>query len=241
MSTTRPYYRRRRPQPTLTFEDVRSDGKFVDFTATPPPPFAVANAVAQMTAQFDDRAAALVAAAAGLGDVDAAKKPKLRPRKEVVTETPFYESFDLSEYKPEGGGIAHYLLLKKSLAVLAHADYFSTHPWNAWAKGQVQAAIMGASPGWCGSFGRAVTGAPTVIDQPAYGGEGNYDMNQMFILPIAYAYYDDLSEAARERVIRNLLAQGQIRRVNMDTAVTSGPILRRLAPGGLHQSYWLHA
>jgi hypothetical protein len=52
--------------------------------------------------------------------------------------------------------------------------------------------------------------------------EGNYDMAQMWLLPLAYRYYDRLTDPAREHLIRVLLATGRIHRPNEDDIVTSG-------------------
>ena len=48
-----------------------------------------------------------------------------------------------------------------------------------------------ANPGWCGTFGNY----PNDALQVAFGStnEGNYDLTQMHLIPMAYAYYDLLS------------------------------------------------
>src|SRR5437016_2255113 len=81
----------------------------------------------------------------------------------------------------------------------------------------VSAAILAASPGWCGSFGPGVDGTFSLGDT-----EGNYDMTQMHLVAIAYQYYAELSPEAREHLVTVLLARGLIHRPNLDDTFTSG-------------------
>jgi len=102
------------------------------------------------------------------------------------------------------------------LAAMAYDDYFPNKSHDLRSK--VSQAIMKAEPGYCGSFGPGVTGAFSSED-----GEGNYDLTQMWLLPLAYSYYDELqTRDARERLINVLLAQGIIHRPNEDDTYTSG-------------------
>ena len=81
----------------------------------------------------------------------------------------------------------------------------------------VSLAIMGASPGYCGTFAIGVDGAESL-----QASEGNYDMTQMFLIPLIYNYYSELIPEARERLITLLLARGRMHRPNEDDTLTSG-------------------
>jgi hypothetical protein len=106
---------------------------------------------------------------------------------------------------------------EKCLAAMAYKDYFPDAPQVDQLRQWVRDAIMAASPGWCGTFG------PDVDDYGSSKYEGNYDMTQMFLLPLAYAYYDVLTPEAREKLITVLLGRGRIRRAALDDTFTSGP------------------
>ncbi|MCC6287940.1 MAG: hypothetical protein IT249_08645 [Chitinophagaceae bacterium] len=90
----------------------------------------------------------------------------------------------------------------KCLALLAYHDFFPNGNLTG-ESSLVEQAILASSPGWCGT-------------------NGDYDLSQMHLLPIAYRYYDKLSPVAREYLIQNLLAQGKIHRQGEDNIVTSG-------------------
>jgi hypothetical protein len=126
----------------------------------------------------------------------------------------------LLEKKDYGGEAPTiWILTEKCLAVMAYQDYFPDAPNAARLRQMVSEAIMAASPGWCGSFG------PDVDDHGNQNFEGNYDMTEMWLLPLAYAYYDLLTSAARERLITLLLARGRIHRASIsgaDDVFTSG-------------------
>ena len=132
-------------------------------------------------------------------------------------------SRDLLEMKRYNGWASQsqnsilYVLTSKSLATMAYADYFPSALGGQALRNMVSQAIMKASPGWCGSFGPGVTGALSLEVN-----EGNYDMNQMFLLPLAYSYYQELAPNARERLITQLLARGFIQRPNENVTFTSG-------------------
>jgi hypothetical protein len=110
-----------------------------------------------------------------------------------------------------------YIPTEKCLAVMAYKEYFPDASHADQLQQLVSEAIMVASPGWCGSF------APDVDDygSSSYDG-GNYDMTQMFLLPLVYAYYDVLTPTAREKLINLLLARGRIRRAALDDTFTNG-------------------
>ena len=100
---------------------------------------------------------------------------------------------------------------------MAYGDYFPGDARRKSLASKVSQAIMLASPGWCGSNGPGVTGALSLGDS-----EGNYDMNQMHLIPLAYGFYDELEPDARERLITLLLARGRMQRPNEDDTFTSG-------------------
>jgi hypothetical protein len=231
MSTIKPYYRRRKFVPTLQESDLRADGRWVDFAQIPFPKFASADAMDLANAQFDNRAAAVIAAGTGLGDVNIVNDkpwPKLRFWTPVTwvgggvtaqAEQPWFHDYDLCEFKPTRpfAGV-HLLRGAKCLAVLAYLDFFPDSIYSN-LRSFVSSVIPYASPGYCGTFGAGVEGAFDLIEGPS---EGNYDMNQMHIIPMAYAYFDDLAPASRERLIKVLLAHGRIHRPNRPELVTSG-------------------
>jgi hypothetical protein len=107
----------------------------------------------------------------------------------------------------------------KSLAAMAYGDYFPVERGKE-LRAMVSTALMSASPGWCGTIGPGV-GTLELLGEPF---EGNYDMSQQHLLRLAYAYFDDLTDAAGERLVRQLLARGRIHRVNLDDTFTSGPV-----------------
>ena len=231
MSTIKPYYRRRKFAPTLKESDLRADGRWVDFAQIPFPEFASADPTDKTNAQFDNRAAAIIAAAAGLGDVNiigGKPWPKLRFWTPIVwmgsglsarPSEPWFHDYDLCEFKPTKlySGVR---LMRggKCLSVLAYLDFFPNSIYSN-LRSFVSSVIPYASPGYCGTFGAGVEGTFDLIDGPS---EGNYDMNQMHLIPIAYGYFDDLAPASRERLITVLLARGRIHRPNRPELVTSG-------------------
>jgi hypothetical protein len=99
---------------------------------------------------------------------------------------------------------------------MTYADYFPDDPNGASLRTEVSAAIMQAGPGWCGTFG------PDVDNLGQSKFEGNYDLSQMFMLPLVYNYYDELAPQAGERLITLLLARGRIHRASQDDTFTSG-------------------
>jgi hypothetical protein len=166
---------------------------------------------------FDGRAAAGVSASVG-NPLTVAIDPPPGPGSDgkgagdykALLESKFYGDFAPPILMPTA----------KCLAAMAYLDYFQGVKGSDGLQRMVSQAILKASPGWCGTFG------PDVGDQAnAEGGfEGNYDITQMWLLPLAYSYYDELPDA-RERLITLLLARGRIHRASIagdDDAFTSG-------------------
>jgi hypothetical protein len=210
---THPYFRRSRPvrQNPLLFEFNRIDLTFAHLAsypdtmpgATPPDLRGPANAL------LDSRAAAAVSATVG----DPASV-KVQPRfgmtfdPEALLELKVYASVAPTVF----------IVAAKSLAAMAYADYFPDAPLADSIRAKVSEAFIEAGPGWCGTFG------PDVSAQGTGYYEGNYEFSEMFILPIVYSFYDELTASAREHAISLLLAQGRIHRANLDDTFTSqGP------------------
>lgn len=106
----------------------------------------------------------------------------------------------------------------KSLAAMAYLDFFPGTR-GAQLRAMVSSALLSAAPGWCGTFGPAVDTLDVIGGKPL---EGNYDMTQQHLLRIAYGYFKELLPAARERLVRELLAGGRVHRVNQQGAFTRG-------------------
>ena len=191
-------------------------------------PYGVSDPVAEANRLFDARAAAAVSTAAN-------SNIELLERKEYVL----------------GSSLVHviqevYIPRAKCLAIMAYPDYFpGTNLVNLQRadrlRRMVSEAILAASPGYCGTFGPGVDAATDVADIFKDHYEGNYDMSQMRLLPLAYRYYDDLLPEAREHLITELLACGRIHRVRLDDTFTSGVTPRNwssagfVSPGGIAQ------
>lgn len=200
---TRPYYRRRKPTPQdpSKFAIDRIDLSSChldpypqpDVSGTLPDSRPLANAL------FDARTAAAVRA--GVGDPN------------NVTPYPEKDKNALLERKDYGAS-AIWIPTDICLPAMAYEDYF---PGEApFLRHMVSDAIMASSPGWCGTYG------PEIDDCKSVPPGGDYDMTQMFLLPLAYAYYDVLTPAAREKLITELLAGGHVHRDNVDDTFTSG-------------------
>src|ERR1700730_5182752 len=249
---TRPYHRRFRPTPQdsslFNFDRIDLTVAHLEPYPKPDPPGVLPDSRPKANSLFDGRAAAAVRASVG-DPMSVRIEPLLqwtvvsldhtdemgRSFTEVVdifhyvdddgtldsTGTHYNFGRDLLEMKQNNGwtpaspGSIRYVLRSKSLAVMAYADYFRSG--GEALRGLVSEAIMKAAPGWCGTFGPAVTGAFSLGTN-----EGNYDMEQMFILPLVYNFYEDLTPEARERLITVLLAQGRIQRPNLHDTLTSG-------------------
>lgn len=236
MSTTQPYYRRRRPTNTLKAADLRADGAYVDFAKIRFPGFAADDAVAVAVAEWDNRGAAVIASSAGLGVVDENGKPRLRSGSPIVWDSDDddampkdpYTDYDLSEVKRYAERKAHHLLLSKCLPVMAYQDYFPETPYT-YLRDLVSTTITTTSTGFCGSVGFNADGTVDLLNEPD---EGNYDMNQQRLIPIAYGYYLELTSAARERLISTSLGGGRIHRFNRPELNTSGRLPNDWARAG---------
>jgi hypothetical protein len=229
VSSTRPYYRRAMPSPTLGEAAFSADGRCVGFSEETAPPIGAADPVAYAAARFDDRAAAVMCAGAALDAKDDKGNPvpmRNRPPIKWVPEDgrlvpapPWFEDRDLSEFKwYDGQPPIVFLLLSKCLPAMAYLDYFPDSKWTT-IRPFVSSAVAAADTGWCGTFGPGVDSATDLLGDVF---EGNYDMNQMHLVPLAYRYYQELSPSAREHLIGVVLAKGRIHRPNRPDQFTSG-------------------
>lgn len=116
----------------------------------------------------------------------------------------------------------------KCLAVLASADFFDVQNKQA-LYDAISNAILQSNPGWCGTFGPGVDSATDLLGKTH---KGDYDMTQMHLLHMAYAFYDELTPAARDLLINVLLATGRIHRPGTEERVTSGKVPHNWALAG---------
>lgn len=200
----RPLYRRRRPKPQGR-GDHESDLAHIDLRRAHLAPYGEPDPVGQAGRLFDARTAAAIKAQVGDPAVLTATRP-LRwhgDREHNLLDG----DYDLETVVARA----------KCLAAMAYPDYF---PDGDHLHGLVSQALLLAQPGWCGTFGPRMTDIESVLFDK---GAGDYDMRQMFLLPIAYRYYGELSPEAREQLITVLLAKGRIRRPGLGVMETSGP------------------
>jgi len=207
---TRPYYTRRLPAPqdlrTFATDRIDLSNHHLPAFVRPDGAGVVPDLRPLADAQLDARAAAVVVAA--VRDPLSVK---------VMPTTGNLDGDALLERHAYGADAPTiYVPSPKILAVMAYEDYFPGAPNAARLRPLVSEAIMASSPGWCGSFG------PDVDALASSKYEGNYDMTQQFLLPLAYAYYDLLTPAAREKLIVELLAGGRVKRAGQPDTVTSG-------------------
>lgn len=230
MPSHRPYYRRARVE-RQSETVAASDGQQVDLSHAWPLP--AGDPVTRARELFDRRAAAVVRAAIGLDGSDGDGPPRIWPLIGWTVDTsvlplhwvpvppkpPWFAGKDLLELKwYDGKAPTIHVPRVKCLAALAYLDYFPDRPaLGLGLRSMVSRAVLASSPGWCGSFGPGVDGLSSLK-----GEEGNYDLSEMHLVAMAYSYYDDLSPAAREHLIRQLLARGRVHRPRRDDTFTSG-------------------
>lgn len=205
--TIRPYYRRAIPAPQRE-TDFASDTYHVDFSNAHMASYGVENPVAEADRLFQKRVAAAIRASVGI-DLGVNIWPQGQPSNGDLTEIKSYGEAAPTIFIPT----------RKCLAAMAYGDYFPTSAWAEPLREMVARAIRSANPGWAGTFGPGVDAATDLFgDFP----EGNYDMTQMFLLPIVYRYYDELPHAAREHLIIELLAHGLVHRPRVPDHWTHG-------------------
>ena len=196
------------------------------------PPFPLGDGVVEKAqGLFDDRAAAVVSAVVALSGSDGYGPVRIWPSVPwlpfqiggesasiLFPKDPWFWSRDLLQLMFYGDAAPTiYVPTAKCLSALAYNDFFGEP--GIGLRTMVSAALLAASPGWCGTFG------PDVIDTEDVLGdhlEGNYDMSEMYLIAMAYAYYDQLSAEAAEWLITELLARGTDRRPLQDDTHTSG-------------------
>ncbi len=195
--TLRPYYERRLPAPQRETDFV-SDTYRIDFSKAHMQPYGVMDPVREANRLFDKRAAAAIRASTGI-DIGVNVWPQGQPSNGDLTE--------IKSYGDDAPTI--FIPAKKCLAAMAYGDYFPTSRWNEPLREMVARAIQSSSPGWAGTFGPGVDAATDLFGDFH---QGNYDMTQMFLLPIVYRYYDELPHAVREHLIIEVLAHGLVHR-----------------------------
>jgi len=223
MTTLAPYYRRPRHSSQTEPSDLASSGECVDLSNAHLPAYGTGDRVPKARGLFDARAAAAVSAGVAINGVDDRGPVRIWPA--VVwfgaPAEPWFLARDLLELKWYGKKApAIYLPTAKCLPALAYLDFFHDKLRDgAGLRSMVSAAILAAKSGWCGTFGPGVDGTVSLLAEHA---EGNYDMTQMRLIPMAYSYYRELSPQARAHLIEILLARGRIHRPDLDDTFTSG-------------------
>jgi hypothetical protein len=209
--TPAPIRRRLRPAPhdAQAFDPTLIDLRSPNAHLSPWPSVQRSDRRAAANAQFDTRAAAGVRAAVG------------DPRAVIVVPPPDAPGADnalleLKTYK-EDSAPAVLLVTSKALAAMAYHDYFPDDKTGDPLRDQVSSAMLLAGPGWCGTYG------PKIGSLAQGDTEGNYDMNQLTLVPLVYNFFWSLSLPARQRAITLLLARGRIHRASLDDTFTSGP------------------
>jgi hypothetical protein len=203
MSSVRPYYRRHKPGRRRPHGEAAAQPRdFVDFSGIDIPLPGRGDHVGAVVKDRDARAAAVLAAI--VGDIG------VNPLAHTLQD--LWESADPMTMEAN-----------RCLAALAYLDYYTTATAQD-VKRLVADAIREARPGWSGTFSGGVSQLDLVGgDTP----EGNYDMGQMCQAALAYAFFDELGEfdaAGREHLIRTLLGNAKIWRLNLPTLATSGPL-----------------
>jgi hypothetical protein len=236
VSAWNPYHHRPVRSPRRPSSAFSSCGDHIDLWNVHLPPYPAEDAVPKAQDLFDARAAACVSVAVAIAGVDDKGPVRIWPPVKWEPEPlygdgtflllptpkePWFQARDMLELKwYNGDAPTIYLPTAKCLSALAYLDLFPDwHRTGVGLRSMVSAAVLAASPGWCGTFGPGVDGAIDIASGPS---EGNYDMSEMHLVAMAYQYYDALSPDAREHLIRFLLARGRIHRPNRDDTFTSG-------------------
>ena len=204
-----PYYRRRPPVHDKTEKDFNSTCA-IDLSAVMLPSFPDnPGDLAAYNRLFDARAAAIVHRSA-LGRPDCKPVPEFQ---ELISHKDLLDHVDYEDAAP-----AVDLMRGKALAAMAYADFFPQTKRQL--RGLVNRAIYDAGPGWSGTIGPGQDNFNDLVIGKKR--EGNYDMTQMYLIPLAYRYYDELTPESREKLVRVLLAQGRVHRINRPESLTSG-------------------
>ena len=208
MSSHHPYYRRIHPSKKM--DEDKFDGLHIDFSDPDVhlAEFGEDDAVAKADAQYDGRVAAVLRAFAG---------PENDNFWGLAHDRNTIWEKGLLGWKVYGDAPEVWIPTTKCLAMLAYPDFFGS---GRVAQAVVSEAILASNPGWCGTFGPGVDSATDLAFQVVP--EGNYDMAQMHLLPMAFRYYDELTPDAREHLIASLLAGGTIHGPGNDDTHTSG-------------------
>ena len=222
----RPIYRRKRPGPYHVISKL-SDGSHVDLKNVRLPLYDDADQRPQAMRLFDARTAEFVRACTGMVPrlrLYPGNDPEITVEEDDKRLEPRIELLEQKVY----ANTKFFVPKDKCLAALAFSDYFPYLRSADRLAPMVSEAILASRPGWCGSFGPKVKAGLIFTETMPFllgmVGEGNYDMSQMHLIPMAYRYFDKLTGEAREFLIGTLLAQGNIDRINEEHIVTSGGI-----------------
>jgi hypothetical protein len=206
MSSTHPYYQRQKIGNYHVIAN-QSDGSHVDLRNVHLDSYGGNYSVAEAVRRFDARTAEFVRSATGK-----VAQIAVFPTDGITAAATPHSLLTLEKHNTGDVNIANVTCL----AALAYGEYF---PWDRSARSlsnTVSEAILGAQPGYCGTFGAAPEVTFTSLIDVLWSDEGNYDLTQMHLLQIAYRYYDALTPPAREHLIERLLGGGIIHRPGID-------------------------
>ena len=230
MSTWQPYYRRYRPADKLNISGVKPRN-FADFALVYKPPAGGGGDLALDNDGRDARARAILAARGNLVPPTPGTPPPPPTPTDVTSAPGKYKPADLTAPKKYSTSTTTTQLADTAcLALMAYMDYFKADPSViSNFKDLVSNAIMLSQPGWCGTYGPDMNQGSVLVPGFLYGDktEGNYDMRQMYLAAIAYAYYDQLTAPAQTKLIEDLLGNAIIARFNLDPIPPLDPIRTR--------------
>lgn len=214
MSTWQPYYRRYKPA-IKTRYGGRYETEYVRIRQEPPPPGRAPNGEVERLNDLREYRSSLIVFPEGHdpGGPHAAKKVA-----SLVTEKTYNKWTKRKHLDPS-----------LCLNLLVYGDYFNKRVFDP---NIISSAIIQSQAGWSGSFGPdTAQGSVLNGDRDKDGdftnatiSEGNFDMGQMYLLAIAYAYYEQLTSSSREKLIAELLGNAKITRLNLPEIVSSGPL-----------------
>src|SRR4051812_48152711 len=178
----------------MSHSDVSARGEYIDLSLVHLAEYERDDAVHKAQALFDARAAEAVNASVAVNGVGERGPVRIWPPVVLFggPKGPTFWARDLLELKWYGRKApAIYLPTGKGLPALAYLDFFPERTrLGAGLREMVSGALLAAKPGWCGTFGPGVDGTVSLLSGPT---EGNYDMTQMHLIPMAYSYYAELS------------------------------------------------
>ena len=247
--STRPYYKRRLPQPQKEAE-FQSDTFHIDLrnAHTDPYPSDPGNLDAY-NRLLDRRTAAAIRDAAGLGDDKklseqeiaehkfmAFTPPRVFPNVEWRGNAPWHVD-DVTGAVPAGAEEGKGLYGQRDLLEMKWYGGEANWIHVPRPKGLALMAYADYFPDTRFKGLRAMVSEAILAAAPGWAGtfgpgvdgamsldgyEGNYDMTTMHLLPLVYRYYDELTPQAREHLIKELLGRGRVHRPRTPETFTSG-------------------